>query len=387
MSEQQTNEQQTATEQGINLANPFSEGSWMDASVNAGEQSSNESFAQSSAHASQSDDEEDIYDADEYLKLKLGFDDWDSAAQQINELKQKQGFEFENDDSRKFYEYAKENKEDELINFLQEKKKIEKLSTSDIKDANTAAEIVKYSMYQKNKSLEQEEIDFLFNEKFSRPSKPEQQFDELDSEYERRVADWENKINEVDKRLIIEAKLARPDLENLKSSLVLPDINPSYKEPEATPEVLEAQKKYMDYYYGSVNEAINSFDGFTAAVKDEGADFNVAYVPSDEEKQAVAQQLHYFAENNLDANMIFADRWVNDDGTINVKQMTKDLFLLQNEGKITQKYVNEAANRRLAMHLKNNSNINFSGSTSSGTFSPDNKQSEMDKLAAIMFAK
>jgi hypothetical protein len=242
-------------------------------------------------------------------------------------------------------------------------------------------------MFQKNKSLEQDEIEFLFNEKFSKPSKPEQSFDELDSEYERRVSDWENKVNEVEKRLIIEAKLARPDLESAKSSLVLPDINPSYKEAELTPEVLEAQKKYMDYYYGSVNDAINSFEGFSAAVKDEGADFNVAYVPSNEEKQAVAQQLNYFAENNLDANMIFADRWVNDDGTINVKQMTKDLFLLQNEGKITQKYVNEAANRRLAMHLKNSSNINLSGNTSSGTFSPDNRQSEMDKLAAVMFAK
>jgi hypothetical protein len=387
MSEQQTNEQQAATEQEVNLANPFSEGSWTDPSVNADAPSSNNSFAQSNAHASQSQDEEEIYDANEYLKMKLGFDDWDSAAKQINELKQKQAFEFENEDSRRFYEYAKENKEDELINFLQEKKKIEKLSTAEIKDPNTAAEIVKYSMFQKNKSLEQDEIEFLFNEKFSKPSKPEQSFDELDSEYERRVSDWENKVNEVEKRLIIEAKLARPDLESAKSSLVLPDINPSYKEAELTPEVLEAQKKYMDYYYGSVNDAINSFEGFSAAVKDEGADFNVAYVPSNEEKQAVAQQLNYFAENNLDANMIFADRWVNDDGTINVKQMTKDLFLLQNEGKITQKYVNEAANRRLAMHLKNSSNINLSGNTSSGTFSPDNRQSEMDKLAAVMFAK
>jgi hypothetical protein len=387
MSEQQTNEQQAATEQEVNLANPFSEGSWTDPSVNADAPSSNNSFAQSNAHASQSQDEEEIYDANEYLRMKLGFDDWDSAAKQINELKQKQAFEFENEDSRRFYEYAKENKEDELINFLQEKKKIEKLSTAEIKDPNTAAEIVKYSMFQKNKSLEQDEIEFLFNEKFSKPSKPEQSFDELDSEYERRVSDWENKVNEVEKRLIIEAKLARPDLESAKSSLVLPDINPSYKEAELTPEVLEAQKKYMDYYYGSVNDAINSFEGFSAAVKDEGADFNVAYVPSNEEKQAVAQQLNYFAENNLDANMIFADRWVNDDGTINVKQMTKDLFLLQNEGKITQKYVNEAANRRLAMHLKNSSNINLSGNTSSGTFSPDNRQSEMDKLAAVMFAK
>jgi hypothetical protein len=116
-------------------------------------------------------------------------------------------------------------------------------------------------------------------------------------------------------------------------------------------------------------------------------DFNVAYVPSFEEKQIVESQLREFADNNLDANMIFAERWVNPDNSINVKQMTKDLFLLQNEGKITQKYINEAANKRLALHLKKQSNIDLNGTNSGGTFDPSNQQSEMDKLAAVMFAK
>ena len=126
---------------------------------------------------------------------------------------------------------------------------------------------------------------------------------------------------------------------------------------------------------------------FTATVKDEGVDFNVAYVPSMEEKQAVEKQMREFVENDLDVNVIFAERWVNSDNTINVKQMTKDLFLLQNEGKITQKYINEAANKRLALHLKKQSNIDLNGTNSGGTFDPSNQQSEMDKLAAIMFAK
>jgi hypothetical protein len=147
------------------------------------------------------------------------------------------------------------------------------------------------------------------------------------------------------------------------------------------------QQRYMDYYYGSVDNALNSFEGFSVTLKDEGADFNVTYVPSEEEKRAVGEQMKYFAENNLDANMIFADRWVNDDNTINVMQMTKDLLLLQNEGKIAQKYVNEAANKKLAMHLRKQSNITIGETNASGTFDANNRQSEMDKLAAIMFAK
>jgi len=381
---EQTNEQ-TTIEQESNLANPFSEESWVDSSVNV--ESKGQPLQQSQVSDSQPKTEDEIYDANEYLKLKLGFDNWEDAATQINELKNKKDFAFENEDSRKLFDYVKDQKEEELITFLQEKKKIERLSNSEIKDADTAAEIVKLSMRQKNKDLDQSEIDFLFNEQFKKPSKPEQRFDELDSEYEERTNSWESRINEIEKKLVIEAKLAKPEIDKIKSSFVLPDINPSQSQVGYTQEELDNQKRYMDNYYSNVNDVIGSFDGLSATVKDEGSDFTVAYVPSYEEKQAVADQLKSFAEHNMDANMIFAERWVNDDNTINVKQMTKDLFLLQNENKITQKYVNDAANKKLTMHLKKQSNINFSGTQNNGTFEVDNRQSEMDKLAALMFQK
>ena len=389
--EQQANEQQTTNEQEIvSLANPFSEESWSDSSVNvddsnSGAASSTQSDSSQQFQTQESSDEE-IYDANEYLRQQLGFEDWDSAKSEIEKLRTSPKLDFENETSRKFYEYAKEQKEDELFRFLDEKRKIDRLANAEIKDVNTAADIVKMSMYQKNKELDQSEIDFLFNEKFQKPAKPEQGFDEVDSEYETRVSAWESRINEIDKRLIIEAKLAKPDIERLRSDIVLPDLYPTQSE-DVSPEVLEAQQRYMDNVYSSITESINSFDGFSATVKDEGVDFNVAYVPSFEEKQTVEKQLKEFADNNLDANMIFAERWVNSDNSINVKQMTKDLFLLQNEGKITQKYINEAANKRLALHLKKQSNIDLSGTNSGGTFNPNNQQSEMDKLAAIMFAK
>lgn len=387
--EETTIDQQPTIEQAETAVNPFSEKSWGEVPGNVEAQSVETNSGQEQQQAQTQSEE--IYDADEYLKQKLGFDNWDSAATQIEELRNskdsKSSFQFENEESRKYYEYAKDLKEDELLSFLQDKKKIERLSNAEIKDTNTAAEIIKLSMYQKNKELDQSEIDFLFNERFQKPTKPEQGYDELDADYETKVANWENRVNEIEKKLIIEAKLAKPELEKIKSNLILPDINP--KQPEYTPsqEDLAAQKRYMDNYYGAVDSTIKEFEGFNVAVKDEGVDFSVAYVPSDEEKQIVSKQMKEFAENNLDANMLFAERWVNDDGSINVKQMTKDLFLIQNEGKISQKYVNDAANKRLAMHLKKQSNIDISSTNQSGTFSPSNGQSEMDRLAEVMFAK
>jgi hypothetical protein len=391
MSDQTNQEQNSAIEQDLNLANPFSEESWADTPVKADQQQSQTEFDWNSVSTFQSDERE-TYDANEYLRMQLGFDDWDSAKSQIEELrrlKENQGssIEFENDQSRTLYEYIRENKEDELITFLQEKKLVERLYNAEVKDIGTASDIVKLSMYQKNKTLEPEEINFLFNEKFAVPAKPQQQPDEFDADYEQRVASWENRVNEIEKKLIIEAKLAKPELESYRSSYVLPDLTPRQSFEGPSQEELESRQRVVSEFSSSVDQIVNSFDGFNATVRDEGADFNVAYVPSYEERQSVATQLKTLAESELNANVIFADRWVNDDMTINTQQMAKDLFLLQNEGKITQKYVNEAANRRLALHLKNQSNINFNNQTQSNTFAPDNIQSEMDRLASIMFAK
>lgn len=379
----ETNE--TITQDQAAAPNPFSEDSWVNPLSGPTEKKQEET--QSEPSQSSKEEEYDYIDPNEYIKQKLGFESFEEAAEELEKLKSNKDFGFENETSRKFYEYAKEQKEEELLSFLQEKRKIERLASAEIKDAKTAEEIIKLSMYQKNKDLDQDEIEFLFKEKFSLPAKPEQSYEETDSEYEQKIANWENKVNEVTKRMVIEAKLARPEIEKIKENLVLPDISSQPAERQLTQEELDEQKRYLDSYYGSVDKAVNSFEGFTVNLKDEGTEFNVTYVPSDEERQIVNEQLRYFAENDLDANMLFANRWVNDDNTINVEQMTRDLLLLQNEGKIAQKYVNEAANKKLTSHLKKQSNITIGETTSSGTFDASSRQTEMDKLAAVMFAK
>jgi hypothetical protein len=399
--------QEAANVEQANLPNPFAQENWVDSSPPEDSYETydaNEYLKQQlgidswdAAKASldeynrlkNSSEEYETYDANEYIKTQLGFDDWDTAKQQLEELRRakESGFQFENEESKKLYEYIRENKEDDLVSFLQEKKQFDRLYNAEVKDAATAADIVKLSMYQKNKDLDKSEIDFLFNEKFSMPAKPQQMADEFDSDYEQRVSAWENRVNEIEKRLVIEAKLAKPELEKYKSSYVLPELNKQTPYEGPTQEELETRQKVVNKFVSDLDNAAFTFDGFTASVRDEGAEFNVAYTPSIEEQLVVGEQLRYLAENDLNVNMLFADRWVNDDGTVNSRQVARDLFLLQNEGKIMQKYANEAANRRLAMHLKNQSNIHFTNQTQSNTFAPDNSKSEMDRLAAIMFAK
>jgi hypothetical protein len=79
-------------------------------------------------------------------------------------------------------------------------------------------------MAQKYKDLTREEIDYKFNKQFGIPNRPVQKDIETDEEYQDRLSNWESKARDVETELMIEAKLAKPELERFKSELVLPDI-------------------------------------------------------------------------------------------------------------------------------------------------------------------
>ena len=60
--------------------------------------------------------------------------------------------------------------------------------------------------------------------------------------------------------------------------------------------------------------------------------------------------------------------------------MIRDLALLMNGEKISQKYVNDAANKRLELYLKDKKNINVNGTVTSGSFDPNNAKTEMQAV-------
>jgi len=177
---------------------------------------------------------------------------------------------------------------------------------------------------------------------------------------------------------MIEAKLAKPDLQKYRDELVFPDIEDGRNSYEPTQEELDAQAKFVDYFKDSASEALISFDGFSVSVKDEEVDIPLSYAISQEEKGIVAEQLEQFANSGFDANVILAERWLTQDGNINTNQIVKDLALLLSEGKMSQKFVNEAASKRLAEHIRRTSNISVTSRTPQNTFSPESK-SDRDK--------
>ena len=264
--------------------NPFSDNAWSDSPLQQQETTQTET-APASSPDTQEEYEEEIVDADEWLKGQFGWDNADAAKAEIEELRKlrenattQADIEFANEQSAKFFKLLQEGKEDDLYSFLDQKKKIDRLASADL-NQSTAAEIIKLNMQQKYKDLTPSEIEYKFNKQFGIPSKPAQKDIESDEEYQERLQSWESRVKDIETEMFIEAKLARPELEKYKSELVLPDIQfegqqQSY---EPTQEELEAQSALINSFKQNAQSALKSFDGFSVSVKDEEVEIPLSY--------------------------------------------------------------------------------------------------------------
>lgn len=382
------NEQESA--QSNVQFNPFSDNSWSDSPLQR--QESEQSTITSSPATQEVEEEEEIVDANEWLKGEFGWENADAAKAEIEELRKlrenantQSEIEFANEQSAKFFKLLQEGKEDDLYSFLEQKKKIDRLSSAELNTA-TAADIIKLNMQQKYKDLTPNEIEYKFNKQFGIPTKPMQKDVETDEEYQERLQSWESKVKDVETEMFIEAKLARPELEKYKSELILPNIQfeGTQQNNEPTQEELEAQAAFVNSFKQNAQATLKSFDGFSVSVKDEEVEIPLSYSVSDEERNIVATQLERFADSNFDANVLLAERWLNEDGSLNTQRVVKDLALLNSEGKVSQKFVNDAAAKRLAEHIKRTSNIGVTSRTPQQTFSPEQK-SDYDKQVEFIW--
>lgn len=371
-------EQQQEQQQQVELPNPFLETSWADPG------------ASSSDYGSQSPQqeeeyEEEIVDADEWMKREFNWESTEAAKAEIEELRQlresaqtEAEIEFANEQSAKFFRLMQEGKEDELYSFLENKKKLDRLVSSDL-DRNTAAEIIKLNMQQKYQDLTPDEIEYKFKKQFSIPSKPTQRDIETDDEYEERVSEWENRVKDIETEMFIEAKLARPELEKYKNDLVLPEVEFENGPTQYTQEELEMREAIFNNYYDAAQRALDEFDSLSVTVKDEEVEIPLSYNLSFEEKSFIAEKLETFAENDLDANAILADRWLTEDGQIDTKQIIQDLAVLYSEGRIGQKFANDAAAKRLSEYMRKSSNVSLNSRTAQNTFGEPTNKTDLEK--------
>lgn len=320
------------------------------------------------------------FDPNQFVKEKFGFESVEEAENQFKKFKEQPSFEFKDEVSKTLFDAIREGKADDVYQVLNEQKRLDKLTTAEL-NPDLAVEIIKENIKNKHKDLNQEEIDLLFFEKFYVPLKPEQSFDDSDEDYAQKLQNWQNQVDYVEKRLMIEAKLSRPELEKYKSDIKLPDIyNESGRQAESQAE-FEMMQQARNEYEKTLNSDFQSFNGFNVSVKDEDVEIPIAFNVGEEEKLAMKNELEDF-----DGEGFLENRWFYEDGKPNVKQIMADKYLLENRDKIFSKIANEAASQRLLAHLKKNGNININQTPTPQGAKPDLNGIEAERLRMAEWA-
>lgn len=163
------------------------------------------------------------------IKEKFGFQTHEDAIAEIEQLRAFKAappvkdLEFENEESKRFFEAAVKGDRKIVYETLHKEHQLDRFLTGEV-TAESAADIVKMGMQLKYKDLSAAEIDYRFKKTFAVPPKPVQSDIEEEGEFNSRLTAWQEIANDKAMELLIEAKLAKPELELAKSNLIFPEI-------------------------------------------------------------------------------------------------------------------------------------------------------------------
>lgn len=327
--------------------------------------------------------ESQSFDPNAFIKERFGFDTVDEAEQEfmrlIEEREQQPQFDFSDDISRTLFDAIREGKTDDVYDILSQQKRLEKLTTAEV-TPDLAYDIIKTNLQNKYQDLTADEVDLLFYESYNFPPKPEQGYEETDEDYKEKLQNWQSQVDFIEKRMVIDAKVIRPELNKLKSDLKLPDIYGLGEYESALQEESEVLERARANYERALDSQFNSFGGFNVSVKDEEVEIPISFNIADEERLALKQEL-----SDFDGEAYLENRWFNEEGEPNVKQIMADKYVLENLPRILQKVANEAASQRLLAHLKKTGNITLNQQSPQGAVQ-QSPNADMDRLAAWAFS-
>ena len=320
------------------------------------------------------------FDPNQFVKERFGYDSIEQAEQEFKKLKEQPSFEFKDDVSKTLFDAIKEGKADDVYEILNNQKRLEKLINSEL-TPDLAAEIVKTNIKNKYKDLTSDDVDLLFYDQYFVPSKPEQGYNESDEDYAAKVKTWQSQVDYADRKLMIEAKVIRPELEKLKSEIKLPDIYNEAGREAQSQEEFEIMQQARSIYEKTLDSDFQSFSGFNVSVKDEDVEIPISFNVAEDERLAMKNDL-----TDFDSDSYFEKRWFAEDGKPKVQQIMADKYLLENREKIFSKIANEAASQRLLAHLKKNGNININQSPTPQGAKPDLNGTEAERLRMAEWA-
>ena len=158
---------------------------------------------------------------------------------------------------------------------------------------------------------------------------------DLDPEAYKEAVKLNKEIDRAQKLLKRDAMEKRVELEEIKSNIKLPisgkqpednvkqEVEESSEEQGPTQEEIE---RYQQEWIAAVEKEVPTLDEFNFKLGDEDVSFKVT---DDEKKQMVETMKNFNAESYL-----VQRGWVNQDGSPNIKKITEDVYILENNEKM-----------------------------------------------------
>jgi len=229
--------------------------------------------------------------------------------------------EFKDEYSKSLYEKLLQGDEDELYSYLSEKKKNYEVMS----DYDVVKENLKKSNPQWSAKDVEAEIKFKYGKEFDKIDISAIDREDEPEAYEKAV----RHNDDVERRELIlerDARDARIALEAQKKNIELPKISKEEAKPEVNQPTQEEIDELNRQWEAEVEAEVPKLSDITFKVENE----EVVYKITDAEKREMAATMKDFEVGDY-----FSKRgWFNEDGQPNIKQITEDVYKLENMGKI-----------------------------------------------------
>jgi len=257
---------------------------------------------------------------------------------------------YENEESKKLHQALLAGKKDEVYKILEEQQKLERFTTQEI-NRETAADIIKLGMQLKYKDLTPAEIEYKFNKQYALPKQPIYN-DSIESEedYNAKLEVWKEQVADVEMNKIIEAKLARPELEAAKSKIVLPELESAAPDEgyanyqKMIAEAAESEARTKEAYKTiTPNDIVTKFNFNDEASK---VNFDFEYKPNDVQFK---QSVEIASDNEK-----FFNTFLNPDGSPNRQLWIDAVHFALHKKDILTNAINQGSNARIKSQLPDN---------------------------------
>lgn len=294
----------------------------------------------------------------------------------------KPSFEWKDDFSKTIYEKLVSKDVSELADMLYEQKVLSSL------DSMSDEDVIKLNMAYEFPELSPEEIEEEYNAKFS--VEDDIDYDMLtDDEAQARKKQVEKQQKAIQREMKKIVKEAKTNLQDLKRDIDFPDILSQMTAQQPTDEVVsqylakqqeDSQRAYQEsrmQFENSIQDGLNSFDGFSVNYKDEDVQFDGKFNLTPEDKSSLQETLKAF-----DLESFYGNRYYKE-GKYDTKQLAEDVYFLQNREKIVNAMVTQAVSKAKADILKGMKNIDYSNGPRPAAVS---NSSDYDEMVSKMFS-